>query len=139
MFVQIIVQILLICAGQCALGHVMVEDVENILIQIAHVGQRGVIVDASRLEIVMALVGVVVVDPDRLVHVVEAVRELVLPVLLALLLVLEVVLVVLDHHSVLLDVTHLVRTPLVDLLVLLTVPVILVRLLAEAHVLMLVV
>lgn len=61
MFVQIIVQKLLICAGQCALGHVMVEDVENILIQTAHVGQRGVIVDASRLEIVMALVGVVVV------------------------------------------------------------------------------
>lgn len=84
-------------------------------------------------------VEVVVVDPDRLVHVVEAVRELVLPVLLALLLVLEAVLVVLDHHSVLLDVTRLVRTPLVDLLVLLTVPVILVRLLAEAHVLMLVV
>ena len=61
MFVQIIVQKLLICAGQCALGHVLVEDVENILIQTAHVGQRGVIVDASRLEIVMALVGVVVV------------------------------------------------------------------------------
>ena len=87
----------------------------------------------------LMFVEVVVVVPDRLVHVVEAVRELVLPVLLALLLVLEAVLVVLDHHSVLLDVTHLVRTPLVDLLVLLTVPVILVRLLAEAHVLMLVV
>jgi len=61
MFVQIFVQKLLICAGQCVLGHVMVEDVENILIQKAHVGQRGVIVGASRLEIVMALVGVVVV------------------------------------------------------------------------------
>lgn len=65
MFVQIIVQKLLICAGQCALGHAMVEDVENILIQTAHVGQRGVIVDASRLEIVMALVGVVVVDKKK--------------------------------------------------------------------------
>lgn len=65
MFVQIIVQKLLICAGQCALGHVLVEDVENILIQTAHVGQRGVIVDASRLEIVMALVRVVVVEKKR--------------------------------------------------------------------------
>ena len=68
MFVQIFVQALLICAGQCALGHVMVEDVENILIQTAHVGQRGVIVDASRLEIVMALVGVVVVGKEKVSH-----------------------------------------------------------------------
>ena len=112
---------------------IIVKARASLTVNIANIGALVLVLVETLVRLV------VVVDPDRLVHVVEAVRELVLPVLLALLLVLEAVLVVLDHHSVLLDVTHLVRTPLVDLLVLLTVPVILVRLLAEAHVLMLVV